>query len=155
MHNVPDCWQVSDRNTEVTTKMCPQLRRAQDLQMYTYPASFSNRTKETGLTKSPESLVVCLGVLCISFRNIWFLRNILWASYHLMTILYHMPYCQFPTIKHNNMTCELSRWKRHLCHLFWDPIPIFDSASKKFCNIWRQCTCRIQKAILRSFENFI
>jgi len=123
---------VSDRNTEVATKMCPQLRRAQDLQMYIYPAYFSNRTKETGLTISPESLVACLGVLCFSFWNILFLQNILWTSYHSMTILCHKPYCQFPTMKHNNMTCELSRWKRHFCHLFWDPRLIFDSASTNF-----------------------
>lgn len=30
------------------------------------------------------------------------------------------------------MTCELSSWKRHFCHLFWDPKLIFDSASKNF-----------------------
>ena len=110
--------------------MWPQLRRAQDLQ--TYPASFSNRTKETGLTKSPESVVVCLGVLCFSFWNILFLLNVLWASYHLMTIFCHKSYCQFPTIKHNNMTWELSKWKRHFCHLLWDPRLIFDSALKIF-----------------------
>jgi hypothetical protein len=28
--------------------------------------------------------------------------------------------------------CELSRWKRHFCHLFWDPNLIFNSGSKNF-----------------------
>ena len=123
---------VKNRNTEAATKMCPQLRCAQDLQMYSYSASFSNRKNETGLTKSPDSLLVCLDVLCFSFWNIWLLRNVVWASYHLMTLLRHKPSCHFPIIKHNNIMCELSRWKLHFCHLFWDPKLIFDSASKNF-----------------------